>query len=68
MRIEDVSRTGLLLVWEEGLDRGLQKGQALTVQTELNGQRLQFEGVIVRVDFEGGSQRIALDQLKWYAA
>lgn len=68
MRIEDVSKTGLLLVWEEGLDRGLQKGQELTVRTEFDGQSLQFEGVVVRVDFENGNQLIALDELKWFAA
>ena len=66
MRIEDVSKTGLLLVWEEGMDRGLSKGQELTVQTEFDGRRLQFEGVIVRVEFAAGSQLIALDGLKWY--
>jgi hypothetical protein len=63
--ITDLSKHGLQLRGE-GLYLRLSKGDKLVVGTEIDGDRVMLEGVVVRFSILGNTQRIALGSLHWY--
>jgi hypothetical protein len=65
MTIDDMSKNGLLLRGEGGLYLGVRKGDALVVNTELDGLKLRLEGIVVRSS-SGAQQVIALGEVHWY--
>jgi hypothetical protein len=65
LTIIDLSKRGLLLS-AEGLYLRLTRGEKLIVGTEIDGERVTLEGIVVRLSAIDNTQRIALGNLHWY--
>ena len=66
MRIQNVSRSGLLLSWSSGMNETLTAGQTVEVFTTLRGQRYVVRGRVVRTHNAVGAQTIGVGHAKWY--